>query len=208
MSEWSPDPNPEPGDDSTPDDEVARVVTLTPVSLRLVAISHPKQAPGHIVYQALGAVEGSVSDDSPVLAQGSLPESIFQSIQSFGLFDAPVPLLLAAQEENGGIRAQLAAIVPASSLARIERASRSVEEPWLASVEPEPEIPSFDPSSTDDEDAVQMVPFGLGVILRFPEDRKHPGKLDEEAMDLLATILSGRAMDADKKRVENLLKSL
>jgi hypothetical protein len=205
MSEWSPESEErDREDDGEGEDKVARVMTLAPISLRLVATPHPRQPQGHTVFRALGAMDGVVDEDSPVLAQGSLPDAMFEAVQRAGLFDHPVPLLLNAEEHDGGVRGVLAAIVPAREMERIERMSRAADEPWLASVSEEPVT-----SSSDEEDqGTPHVPFALGVILRFPEDRKHPGKLDDEAIDLLATILSGQAMDADKRRVENLLKSL
>ncbi len=209
MNEWTPD-----SADNAPDadgegaNEIARIMTMSPVVLRLVATPHPKQSAGEIVFRAHGVLEGEVSDESPVLAQGSLPAATFAAIQQVGLFEHPVPLLLTAQDDDGGIRAILAAIVPARDVEKVERASRAAEEPWLASVDDAPEVPDFGNASDAEAEGVPHVPFALGVILRFPEDRKHPDSVDDEAMDLLATLLSGQAMDADRKRVENLLRSL
>jgi hypothetical protein len=209
MTEWSPDSDGSDGpDDGAPDadDGIARVMTMSPVALRLVVTPHPRQPQGQVVFRAHGTLEGEATADSPVLAQGALPEALFEAVQQVGLFDRPVPLLLTAQNDDGGVRAILSAIVPSRDVERAERASRAADEPWLASVAEEPDVASFAPD--DDEEGVPHVPFALGVILRFAEDRKHPDQLDHEAMDLLATLLSGRAMDADRKRVENLLKSL
>lgn len=210
MSEWSPeseDGTPEEnGADAPNDGGIARIMTMSPIALRLVPTPHPKQPEGQIVFRALGALDGELTDESPVLAQGALPEALFEAVQQVGLFERPVPLLLTAQDDDGGIRAILAAVVPVKEMERVERASRAADEPWLASVEPEPEVSAFDAGHEPEE--VPHVPFALGVILRFPEDRKHPESVDDEALDLLATLLSGQAMDADRKRVENLLKSL
>ncbi len=210
MNEWSPDPDDgtpdDNGADSPADDGIARIMTMSPIALRLVPTPHPKQPAGQIVFRALGALDGEITDESPVLAQGSLPEALFEAVQQIGLFNHPVPLLLTAQDDDGGIRAILAAVVPVKEMERAERASRAADEPWLASVEPEPDVSSFSADAEPEE--VPHVPFALGVILRFPEDRKHPESIDDEALDLLATLLSGQAMDADRKRVENLLKSL
>lgn len=236
MSEWSPDAD-DASSDESPErgDGIARVMTILPVALRLVPTSHPRAPKGHTVFRAVGTIAGmgddpddadddpSVvaadtsgksagtpmaddDDEPPVLAQGSLPTATFEAVQHVGLFHEPVPLLLTAQEHDGGVRGVLAAIVPARLVERVEREARASEEPWLASVDAAPEPPSFDAGEDDADEA--HVPFALGVILRFPEDRKHPDALDDEAVDLLATILSGQAMDADRKRVENLLKSL
>lgn len=210
MSEWSPeseDGTPEEnGADAMNESGIARIMTMSPIALRLVPTPHPKQPEGQIVFRALGALDGELDDDSPVLAQGALPEALFAAVQQVGLFERPVPLLLTAQDDDGGIRAILAAVIPVKEMERVERASRAADEPWLASVEPEPEVASFETEQESEE--VPHVPFALGVILRFPEDRKHPDSVDDEALDLLATLLSGQAMDADRKRVENLLKSL
>lgn len=208
MSEWSPDSDDSFRNDDTPDDPengagVARVMTLTPVAIRLVPTPHPRAPEGHVVFRALGALEGELSDDSPVLAQGSLPQPFFAALQEVDIFAHPVPLMLIAREDEGGVKATLAALVPARDVERAEQASRAAEEPWLASVADAP-----DADDADEESARQLVPFVLGVVLRFPENRQHPDDLDDEAVDLLATILSGGAMEADRKRVENLLKSL
>ncbi|MCC6929725.1 MAG: hypothetical protein IT359_12105 [Gemmatimonadaceae bacterium] len=219
MSDWTPDSDDNAADNSGEHNHdgsasfgegapaIARVMTLAPVALRLVAIEHPRTPPGHTVFHALAAVEGEVSEASPTLAQGSLPTATFDAVSTVGLFDEPAPILLTARENDGGIRGVLAAVVPQRLVERLERAARAAEEPWLASVEDGGEAPGFE-SETNEEEGIPHVPFALGIILRFPEDRKHPDSLDEEAIDLLATLLSGQAMDADKKRVENLLKSL
>jgi hypothetical protein len=210
MSDWSPD-NDAP-DDGPPEGEegsgdgIARVLTMSPIALRLVVTPHPRQPAGQVVFRAHGTLEGEATAESPVLAQGALPEALFEAVQRVGLFARPVPLLLTARNDEGGVRAILSAIVPSRDVERAERESRAADEPWLASVAEEPDVASIAPG--DEEAEVPHVPFALGVILRFAEDRKHPDQLDHEAVDLLATLLAGRAMDADRKRVENLLKSL
>lgn len=203
MSDWTPEEQHNDDDEGAEESgsAVVRIVTASPVALRLVATPHPRQPEGHTVFRTLGALDGEVTDESPVLAQGSLPTAMFDLVQSEELFREAVPLLLTAQEDESGLRATLAAIIPTSAMQRIERAQRAADEPWLASVESGPDV-------GDDDESVQAVPFLLGVVLRFPEDRKYPGDLEHEAVDLLGTLLSGGAMDADRKRVENLLKSL
>ena len=203
MNEWSPDSESSPEQN---DDAVARVMTVSPVMLRLVPTPHPRQPEGQVVFRAFGAVEGDVQDDSPVLAQGALPHGLFDAVQKTGLFASPVPLILSVQDDEGGIRGVLAAIVRQADVQRAERESRTEDEPWLASVNGVSAAPDF--SGADDAEGGALVPFVLGMILRFPEDRKFPESLNDEALDLMATLLSGQAMDADRKRVENLLKSL
>ena len=203
MTDWSPE---ESDGTEEPAGAVVRIVTAAPVALRLVPTEHPRQPEGHTVFRTLGALDGDLTDDSPVLAQGSLPSTTFDAVQREALFRDPVPLLLTAREDGQGLRATLAAIVPTQAMQRIERAQRAEDEPWLASLEEEPDV--LGDAGDGEAEEGQAVPFLLGVVLRFPEDRKYPGDLEHEAVDLLGTLLSGGAMDADRKRVENLLKSL
>jgi hypothetical protein len=112
-------------------------------------------------------------------------------------------LLLAVHEEAGGLSGVLFALIPQPTLERLERIRRSVDEPWLSSVGA-----SADDVMKLDEDDPSAVPFALGAIVRFAEDRRHPESLTHEAVDLMASLLMGRAMDADQKRLDHLLRSL
>lgn len=209
MTDWTPDEE----QDEEGDAEVVRVITAAPVALRLVVTEHPRAPSGHTVFRTLGALEGEATDESPVLAQGSLPTPTFDAVATEGVFKTPAPLLLTAQDDGGGIRATLAALVSTATLERIERAQRAAQEPWLASLgESADDVVAAAGAhaleEADDDEKPKVAPFLLGVVLRFPEDRKFPGDLEHEAVDLLGTLLSGGAMDADRKRVENLLRSL
>lgn len=212
MADWTPEDDDPTGDTGDTGDEeivVVRVMTASPIALRLVPTTHPRQPEGHTVFRALGALEGAVSDESPVLAQGSLPTAMYDAIEAEGILRDPAPLLLTAQEDDGGVRATIAALVSAERLERADRARRSVEEPWRVSLGPTADEVLASAGADDEEEAEpQVVPLLLGLVLRFPEDRRHPDSLEQEAIDLLGTLLSGGAMDADRKRVENLLRSL
>jgi hypothetical protein len=211
MSDWTPDSDsPSDADDASGQDEtpMARVVTAHPVRLRLVSVSDDRAPTGSVVFRTLGVFEGAASsdvvpDDAPVLAQGSLPEAVFGALDRVGVFAAPVPLLLAVREDGGGLAGVLFALVPQTTLSRLERAGRAADEPWLASLDDAPE----DVTEANEEEN-PAVPFALGAIVRFAEDRRHPGSLTEEAVDLMASLLMGRAMDADQKRLDHLLRSL
>ncbi|HEX4933057.1 MAG TPA: hypothetical protein VFV33_07765, partial [Gemmatimonadaceae bacterium] len=104
MSDWTPDSDGTPADDHDEPEQadgergVARVMTLAPVALRLVPTPHPRTPAGHTVFRAVAAIDGDVSDESPVLAQGSLPTATFDAAQSVGLFEQPAPLILTARE--------------------------------------------------------------------------------------------------------------
>jgi hypothetical protein len=215
MSEWSPDSESSPGSDGSSGEgetPMARVVTAQPVRLRLVAVSDDRAPAGSVVFRTLGVFEGGgssdvVPDDAPVLAQGSLPEATFAAIDRAGVFAAPVPLLLAVRDDGGGLSGVLFALVPQATLERLERAGRAEEEPWLTSVG-ESVDDAIASSHEEDASEAPVAPFALGAIVRFAEDRRHPGSLNEEAVDLMASLLMGRAMDANQKRVDHLLRSL
>ena len=213
MSEWSPEAEgPDDADDPGAVDDagasVVRVLTALPVRLRVIAQDDDRAPAGSVVFRTLGVLEGAVPpagvpDDAPVLAQGSLPAALFRALETARVFADPAPLLLAVQPDGGGIAGVLYALVPQVALERIDRAGRTADEPWLASVA---EGEGHAPDGGDE--AAALVPFALGAIVRFAEDRRHPESLADEAVDLLASLLVGRAMDADQKRIERLLKSL
>lgn len=213
MSEWSPEserPDDAFGDDAggEPDVPIVRVLTAHPVRLRLIEQDDDRAPRDSIVFRTHGVLEGTVPgggvpDDAPVLAQGSLPTALFQSLEAAKVFADPAPLLLTVQPKDGGLAGVLYALVPQSALERLDRVGRAADEPWLASVD---ESKGYSPEGEDD--AMARVPFALGAIVRFAEDRRYPESLADEAIDLLASLLVGRAMDADQKRIERLLKSL
>ncbi len=216
MSEWTPESewrdDPDDSDGAGAADgavrEVARVLTAHPVKLRLIAQDDERAPAGSVVFRTLGVLEGAVPpggvpDDAPVLAQGSLPAALFHALDAVHVFSAPVPLLLAVQPDGGGLTGVLYALVPQAALERLDRAGRAADEPWLASADASE---GYDGKAVDEE--VVRVPFALGAIVRFAEDRHHPESLAHEAVDLMASLLVGRAMDADQKRIERLLKSL
>ena len=68
------------------------------------------------------------------------------------------------------------------------------------------EIPTGEEEDDEeDEDAEPHFPLVIGVVLRFPENRKFPQDFELEVDDLMRAILEGRAMDAGEKRIDNLL---
>jgi hypothetical protein len=68
-----------------------------------------------------------------------------------------------------------------------------------------------DEDQDDDEDDASEdggephFPLVIGVVLRFPENRRFPNDFELEVDDLMRSILEGRAMDAAEKRIDNLL---
>lgn len=200
-NDWDPDKESSADENEIP---VARVVTARPVQLRLVVGEDSRAPAGHVVFRTLVALDGEVPDDAPAVARGSLPAPMFAAIEAAAVFAEPVIILLDASESEHGIQGTISALVPAAAIERITRVMRSEEEPWLKGE-------SFEESGyhdTNDEAPDAMMPLALGAVVRFTEDRRHPDRLDLEAVDLLATLMTGKGMDADQKRIEHLLRSL
>ena len=225
---WSPD-EPEHGD------EHPEVVLATNVALplRVVPVAHERAKPGEQAFAtylgdlggdeaeedggeggesagdeaAEGAADEEEESEPRPVAVGMLPSETVAALVASDLFAEPAPLMLRAGEEEGGqVRGVLSALLPRSSLERFARRMSTEAEPWAASLPDEPDpIPGVD---GEDDDGETLVPFALGVLLRFAENRKHPGDLAAEAADLFVTVLSGGAMDADAKKIENLISGL
>lgn len=184
-----------------------RVVTPMPVPLRLAAIEREETRDGERAYATFLAGEGA--SDRPI-AVNSLPAELVESLLASSLFAVPRHLMASLHEEQGGLRGLVSALVPQDE---VEKWARSHEEagesePWRASV---PDVPSFESAAADDdgdEEATPVVPIPLGVVVRFPENRRHPDDVVREAADLIASLLGGAGMDAKQKKVENLLDGL
>jgi hypothetical protein len=136
----------------------------------------------------------------------------------------------AAWEEQGGIRGELSALLPERTMRAIQESvspedddEGDAAEPWAASatlggtsyedvvdgdddgVLDGDDDDDDDDEEDDDDDAEPHFPLVIGVVLRFPENRRFPGDFELEVDDLMRAILEGRAMDAAEKRIDNLL---
>lgn len=198
-------------DEGTLDDAASpieiRVVTPMPVPLRLAAIEREETRAGERAYATYLAGEGAT--DKPI-AINSLPEELVASLLASTLFKEPRHLMASLHEEDGGLKGLVSALVPQDEVERWAREHQEAgdAEPWRASV---PETPSFESGPAgedDDEEATPVVPIPLGVVVRFPENRRHPDDVVREAADLIASLLGGAGMDAKQKKVENLLDGL
>ncbi len=149
-----------------------------------------------------------------LVARCVLPPDAAAFLLDRGLFAQPVRLALAAREEPPGLQCQLFALVelppdfwngeegdeptpwagslPGASYDRI----RSVQ----AGEEPLPD------DEGEGEDERQAAVF-LGQIIRFDKDRRHPGDLALETMDVLRTIVQGELSEVVDKVLEDLLKA-
>lgn len=117
-----------------------------------------------------------------------------------GLFERPVRLALAAREADPGLQCQLYALVDIRP--EMLEGDDEPEAPWAASV-PGSGYEAAVEGPQDDEDR-QAAVF-LGQIIRFAKDRKHPGDLALETMDVLRTIVEGEVSEVVDKVLEDLL---
>ncbi len=145
--------------------------------------------------------------DGNLVARCAVPPGAADYFDRFGVFSEPRQLVLAAREEEPGLRCELYAIVPMPTTP-LEMDDEEPEEPWAASV------PSSDYERVIAERGVDdtaptdptMAAVLLGQIVRFRRDRKHPENLPLETVDILARIVSGRVVEVVDKVLEDLLE--
>lgn len=150
--------------------------------------------------------------DGNLVARCAVPPGAADYFDRFHVFGEPRQLVLAAREEEPGLRCELYAIVPMPSTP-LATEDEEPEEPWAASV------PSSDyervvaEADAEDEGASggasedpTMAAVLLGQIVRFRRDRKHPDSLPLETVDILARIVSGRVVEVVDKVLEDLLE--
>ena len=209
---WSPDSESPEGGEWSPEPEAADArpeVAIFPNAmfrLRVAPLEHERAKPGE---QAFATYLADAPDARPIAVGVLTPEAV-EALVASDLFAEPTPLMLRAVEtEDGQLQGVVSALLPQAALARFARQLERDAEPWSASVpEPDP-IPGVDPGAGDGDDGdTARAPFALGAIFRFAENRKHPGDLAAEAADLFMTVLNGGAVDADSKKIDNLLSGL
>ena len=197
----SPGDPPEPaGDQPTP---VALAVTDAAVELR-VAIVEDERTPEGMV--CMGTYRGD-----RLVARCVMPPEAWQQVQEYGLFDAPVKVVLVAREAAPGLQCQLYAMVPVPEVADEEEDAE--EEPWAASVPGagyEAAIAGEEDEDEDDEDAEgtgdeDVTPIPLGNIVRFDRDRAYPDSLPHEAADILMKVIEGKTSEVVDRALADLL---
>ncbi len=175
------------------------VTTREPVPVLVVQLDDPR-APDS---SALAAYI-----DGRLIARSAMPAEAIQRLLDLHLFEGPIPLGLFAYEEAPGLQCRLFALIPKSAM----EANAHASEPWKKSV-PSYEAALEAADDDDDDDGPEVVPFEtilLGHIVRFAKDRKHPGDLAAEAVDILQRVIHGAEplQDADRKAIDDLLGSL
>jgi len=192
----------------SPDHPVALAATDRPLPLRLQSIEDERAPDG---MACIGSFLGP-----KLVARCVVPPDAAAFLLERGLFTHPVRLALAAREEPPGLQCQLFALVelPPDFFAGGEEGDEPA--PWADSVpgasydrerfeeSGEAEGEARVDGDEDAEDGRQAAVF-LGQIIRFDKDRRHPGDLALETMDVLRTIVQGDVSEVVDKVLEDLL---
>ena len=182
------------GDD--PDRPGAVLATTDqPVSLDVVEIEDERVPDG---MRCLGTfLEGTL------VARCVVPPGAAEYFTRHGVFSEPRQLVLAAREEDPGLRCELYAIVPMPA-EPLEEEDEDDAEPWADSV-PGAGYEAAVAEAASEEEPAPMAAVLLGQIVRFSKDRKHPESLPLETVDVLAKIVSGRVIEVVDKVLGDLL---
>ena len=197
MNDWSEQPD--PSDESpTPPFVMVTTSTAVPISVREVL---DERTPDDAV--CLGTFY-----EGRLIARCVVPPEALAAVEDHALFTDPVHLGLLGFEEPPGLQCRLLAFVDTDRLPPDldGDGEDEEEEPWQASVP----RPAFEFGGSDREAPAMgepegTVPILLGHIVRLTRDRKHPDDLAHEAMDVLATILSGSVSEVVDRVLEELL---
>ena len=191
----------------TPERPVALAATDRPLPLRLETIEDERAPDG---MSCIGSFLGP-----KLVARCVVPPDAAAFLLERGLFAQPVRLALAAREEPPGLQCQLFALVelPSDFFAGSEEGED--ESPWADSVPgaaydreisgAPPETETRRESTEEESDDEQQAAVFLGQIIRFDKDRRHPGDLALETMDVLRTIVQGDVSEVVDKVLEDLL---
>ena len=194
---------------------MALAATDRPLPLRLAPIEDERAPDG---MSCIGSFLGP-----KLVARCVVPPDAAAFLLERGLFTNPVRLALAAREESPGLQCQLFALVelPGDFFNRSED-DEEAESPWADSVPGaayEREVSGGSAADEEEEDADddaeeaaeageeadRQAAVFLGQIIRFEKDRKHPGDLALETMDVLRTIVQGDVSEVVDKVLEDLL---
>jgi hypothetical protein len=146
--------------------------------------------------------------DGTLVARCAVPPGAVDYFIRHGVFSAPRQLVLAAREEDPGLRCELYAIVPMPDTT-LDEEDDDDPEPWAESVPSagyERAVAETREAEDDpDPDGPTMAAVLLGQIIRFAKDRRHPESLPLETVDVLARIVSGRVVEVVDRVLEDLL---
>lgn len=144
--------------------------------------------------------------DGNLVARCAVPPGAVDFFDRHGVFSEPRQLVLAAREEDPGLRCELYAIVPMPDEELDDDDEETTEEPWARSVPSSRYEAAISADEAEDAaDEPSMAAVLLGQIVRFRKDRKHPESLSLETVDVLARIVSGRVVEVVDKVLDDLL---
>ena len=158
--------------------------------------------------------------DGTLVARCAVPPGALEFFDRYQVFQEPRQLVLAAREEDPGLRCELYAIVPMPEPPPEVMGEDEEREPWANSVPSsnyenavaelefeEEQGPEDDDGQSNDEleEGPVMAAVLLGQIIRFEKDRRHPDSLPLETVDVLARIVSGRVVEVVDKVLRDLL---
>jgi hypothetical protein len=216
-----PVPPESPQSPEPPESPVALAATDRPLPLRLATIEDERAPDG---MACIGSFLGP-----KLVARCVVPPDAAAFLLERGLFAQPVRLALAAREEAPGLQCQLFALVdlPGDFFDNPDEEEESAS-PWADSVpgtaydramqegpataaggaegaEDGEDAEDEDDEEEDDPGQERQAAVFLGQIIRFDHDRKHPGDLALETMDVLRTIVQGDVSEVVDKVLEDLL---
>ena len=189
-----------------------------PLLLRIERLDRPGAAPGD---QPVAFTRAGPRD--ALLAVNAYPATLVDAFLASDAFGEPVIVVGAAWEEDGGVRGELSALLPARAMHLIQDSvspedeqDDDAREPWADSVtrhgssyeearDHDDDDDEHEDVDAEEDDAEPHFPLVIGAVIRFPENRRFPDDFELEVDDLMRSILEGRAMDASEKRIENLL---
>ncbi|SRR5690606_16083172 len=149
--------------------------------------------------------------DGKLVARAAVVPELVDFLMRNEVFEKPRQLVLAAREEAPGLRCELYALVPLSDvdLDQFESGDDEDEgddrEPWAASVPSSSYEEVVAGEAENDSDTPRTAVVMLGQIVRFEKDRKHPGSLPLETLDVLERIVSGKVVEVVDKVLRDLL---
>jgi uncharacterized protein YejL (UPF0352 family) len=137
-----------------------------------------------------------------MVARGAVPPSALEALGE--LLENPVTLALAAtQDEAGNIDGRVCVVLPMPEPAEAD--GDEPEEPWKASVPDLP--PGIESGQAGPDSPVKLALLPLGNVVRSAGNRRH-SEVADDAREMLANLLAGRAQDAVNQAIDDLLDDL
>ena len=124
------------------------------------------------------------------------------------LLQGPVSVALAASEDDkGNIDARFCLVLPVDAEQAIESEDEP-HEPWRDSITSGTEAWRGEgPPETGDDAQPQLALLPIGHVVRSARDRQHDSVADD-AREMLANLIEGKAQDAVSKAIDDLLNNL